>query len=348
MSIPYFEPPPTYAEPFILDSDGKSSHFNPIWIRWFIKLIAVINGSGGGGGTIQHSALGGIQGGTTGEYYHLTSARYSVLTGVTAANTVLAGPASGGSVISTFRSLVVADLPSVIISGGPTGGAATVPVITYNAEGLLTAVSTATVTPASIGAQTANANLTSIAGLANAAGWLHNDGAGAFVYSTPTAAQVGAPSGSGTSTGSNTGDNVEVAAQTIGFTITKGTTPKTLTVALDANVAGTNTGDQTNITGNAGTVTNGVYTTGAGTVFLAPTGSAANLTSFPTFNQDTTGKSAKTDALNSATTVVNVAASAAPTTGDVLTATDSTHATWQAAPTSSVPPGLTAFLAAHG
>lgn len=36
-----------------------------------------------------------------------------------------------------------------------------------------------------------------------------------------------------------------VTPQTTGFTITAGTTPKTLTVALDANVSGTNTGDQT-------------------------------------------------------------------------------------------------------
>jgi len=46
----------------------------------------------------------------------------------------------------------------------------------------------------------------------------------------------------GNTSGTNSGD--EVAGQTIGFTITKGTTPKTLTVALDASVAGTNTGDQ--------------------------------------------------------------------------------------------------------
>lgn len=66
-----------------------------------------------------------------------------------------------------------------------------------------------------------------------------------------------------------------------------------------------------------------------GTDVLAPNGSAASLTSFPTFNQDTTGKSAKTDALNSATTVVNVSSAAAPSSGQVLTATSSTAATWQ-------------------
>lgn len=46
-------------------------------------------------------------------------------------------------------------------------------------------------------------------------------------------------------------------------------------------------------------------------------------------NQDTTGKSATTDALNSATTEVDVSAATAPTTGQVLTATGSTAATWQ-------------------
>lgn len=53
-------------------------------------------------------------------------------------------------------------------------------------------------------------------------------------------------------------------------------------------------------------------------------------------NQDTTGKSAKTDALNSATTVVNVSSATAPSANQVLTATDSTHATWQT-PSSGTP-----------
>ena len=50
---------------------------------------------------------------------------------------------------------------------------------------------------------------------------------------------------------------------------------------------------------------------------------------WPTFNQDTTGKSAKTDALNSATTAVNVSSATAPTAGQILTATSGTAATWQ-------------------
>lgn len=74
----------------------------------------------------------------------------------------------------------------------------------------------------------------------------------------------------------------QTTGQTIGATATRLTklwaTDITVTNAINGSV-----------TGNAGTVTNGVYTTGAGTVYLAPTGSAAGLTSFPTLNQNTTG-----------------------------------------------------------
>ena len=67
------------------------------------------------------------------------------------------------------------------------------------------------------------------------------------------------------------------------------TTPDlgTPSAVILTNASGTAT--NLNIGGNAATVTNGVYTTGAGTVFLAPNGSAASLTSFPTLNQNTTG-----------------------------------------------------------
>jgi len=82
---------------------------------------------------------------------------------------------------------------------------------------------------------------------------------------------------------------------------------------------------------------NGKYSTG-GALGTPSSGTLTNCTGYtyanlsgtvPTWNQDTTGKSAATDALNSATTVVNVSASPAPTTGQVLTATSSTTATWQ-------------------
>jgi hypothetical protein len=50
-------------------------------------------------------------------------------------------------------------------------------------------------------------------------------------------------------------NGLTLTAAAVGFTIAGGTTSKTLTVPLDASVSGTNTGDQTSVTGNAGTAT---------------------------------------------------------------------------------------------
>lgn len=50
-------------------------------------------------------------------------------------------------------------------------------------------------------------------------------------------------------------NGLTLTAQTTGFTIAGGTTSKTLTVSDTATVSGTNTGDQTTITGNAGSAT---------------------------------------------------------------------------------------------
>ena len=60
--------------------------------------------------------------------------------------------------------------------------------------GALTGTASGNLTSAAIGStiQAYYLNLGSIGALANASGWLHNDGAGAFAYSTPTYSQVGA------------------------------------------------------------------------------------------------------------------------------------------------------------
>lgn len=91
------------------------------------------------------------------------NANAAPLAGVGTVTNIATGTGLTGGPITTTGTI---SMVSTIIAGGPTGGAATVPVITYNAEGQLTAVSTASITPAAIGA----------------------------------------PAGSGTSTGSNTGD----------------------------------------------------------------------------------------------------------------------------------------------
>ncbi len=72
------------------------------------------------------------------------------------ANLVFAGPTTGSANTPTFRSLVAADIPDL-----------------------------------SLVYQPLNAKLTAIAALANASGWLKNNGSGTFSYSTPTKSDVG-------------------------------------------------------------------------------------------------------------------------------------------------------------
>lgn len=61
--------------------------------------------------------------------------------GTEAANTVLAGPASGSAAVPTFRPLGTADLPASGVTAGTYGGATTSAQITVNAAGQVTAAS---------------------------------------------------------------------------------------------------------------------------------------------------------------------------------------------------------------
>jgi hypothetical protein len=72
-----FQPPPTYADPVLVDEVTKKGKFNPIWLKWFLDLIAVLNAAGGT--IINHNDTNAIQGGAVGERYHLTSAELAAL-----------------------------------------------------------------------------------------------------------------------------------------------------------------------------------------------------------------------------------------------------------------------------
>lgn len=67
---------------------------------------------------------------------------------------------SGGGDLSANRTIFISP---TIAAGGPTGSATTVPVITYNAQGQLTAVTTATITATALGALKSASNLSDVA-----------------------------------------------------------------------------------------------------------------------------------------------------------------------------------------
>lgn len=71
-----FQPPPTWANPVIVDEATGRGAFNPVWLKWFVDLAGVLNTVDAGSGGINHNGTVGKQGGTTGEFYHLSQDFY--------------------------------------------------------------------------------------------------------------------------------------------------------------------------------------------------------------------------------------------------------------------------------
>jgi hypothetical protein len=144
-----------------------------------------------------------------------------------------------GTETLTNKTLTSPTLTAPVL-GTPASGTLTnatgLPIAT-GVSGLGTGIATALATPSSVNILAAVTDET---------------GTGALVFATsPTL--VTPTLGVATATSIN---GLTPTAQTTGFTIAGGsTTSKTLTVSGDATVSGTNTGDQTTITGNAGTAT---------------------------------------------------------------------------------------------
>lgn len=47
-----FQPPPTWANPVLVDETTGKGTFNPVWLKWFIELSAGLDATGGGSGTV--------------------------------------------------------------------------------------------------------------------------------------------------------------------------------------------------------------------------------------------------------------------------------------------------------
>lgn len=151
------------------------------------------------------------------------------------------------------------------------------------------------------GKQAAYTNLTSIGSLANAAGWLYNNGSGTFTYTTPSAADVGAVptsrtisttaplAGGGDLSANRTFSITQATGSTDGYLSStdwntfnnKGTVTSvsgtggyggltlsgTVTSSGNITLGGTPSGTwPISVSGNSATVTNGLYTTGGQTI----------------------------------------------------------------------------------
>ena len=191
-----------------------------------------------------------------------------------------------------------------------------------------------------------------------------NDTTGAFTLTVKTAAGTGVLVTQGASA-SVYCVGVNVVSDNVAGSATQEFSASTFTGAgtgLTGTAAGLTAGNVTtnaNLTGvitSSGNATSIASQTGTGSTFVVDTSpvlvtpnlgtpSAGTLTNctFPTFDQDTTGTASKTNALNSATTVVNVSSATAPTVGQILMATSGTAATWQTPSGPSLTGGVTSI-----
>lgn len=146
-------PPPTRA------ADGSFA-----WVSWYNQLYtllsttgavawSLINKAGSSIGDLQdkaHSLLTSIQGGTVGEYYHMTAAEHTYVVAAAAGGTpgtvtavgVTTTPANltvSGSPITTSGDIAL-DLATTAVAAGTYGSATLVPVFTVDAYGRITGV----------------------------------------------------------------------------------------------------------------------------------------------------------------------------------------------------------------
>lgn len=112
-----FQPAPTWAEVILKDKDPATgvdrAVFNPVWLKWFVDLTALLTTSGGSIVT-SHNVLSGLQGGSTNEYYHVTQAEFNAIAaGINATITTAKLTAGGANGSITFtKGILTAQTPA--------------------------------------------------------------------------------------------------------------------------------------------------------------------------------------------------------------------------------------------
>lgn len=140
----------------IAGGSGKAGYFSgPVQITGTTTLASSLTG-------ILKAATGVVSVATVPDFPTLNqNTTGSAAKWTTARNISMTGDVSWTvSVDGSANATAAGTLASILTAGGPVGSASVVPVVTWDSKGRLTAVTTATITPAAIGAQAAGTYLT--------------------------------------------------------------------------------------------------------------------------------------------------------------------------------------------
>ena len=121
-----FQPPPTYADVILVDEKTNRATFNPVWLKWFIDLVADVGPSGAGSVSSVALSLPTAVFDVSGSPV-TTTGTLTATFDTQSANRAFMGPTTGAAATPTFRALVTADMPagtgtvtSVTVSGDGT------------------------------------------------------------------------------------------------------------------------------------------------------------------------------------------------------------------------------------
>jgi len=255
--------------------------------------LVTINGATISGGSLSATAVNGV---TTADIA-LTSGSYNNPSWITALSPTKVLPdqtGQNGKVLSTNGSV----LSWITNSSGVAWGAITGTLSDQTDLNTALGLKANTSSLGTISSQNANAiNITggTIAGLTGFS--IRSSGTGAFDLTI---------------------NNTENLTAGRALTITTGNAARTLTLTGDSSISGTNTGDNAANSNYASDYRAANFV--AGTNYLAPTGSAASLTSFPTFNQNTTGTASNITGVLGATSFPAMSGDVTNTQGSLTTA----------------------------
>lgn len=124
--MPVFEPPPTYANPVLIDEKTKTATFNPIWLKWFLDLTQALNSGGGTSlGTVSSVQLSGGSTGLTSSGGPVTTAGTLTLGGAlvvgaggTGITSYTVGDITYADTTHTLAKLADAAVGNVLLAGG--------------------------------------------------------------------------------------------------------------------------------------------------------------------------------------------------------------------------------------